>query len=200
VDFSTTFKQRRPALFFLLALFCLPLACERPPAARSAKDSKKEKQEPSLLFQGFSARASHDGELVWEAQADRARVDHTGQKAHGEVVTVVYFRHGRVVSHARADEADIDLRDYNIDADGAVEVHSSDGVVLRTPHLYWDNRLQKISSASPVKVIRGHTVLTGRGFVGDRDLDDVRILHDVQAEAVSVEDLREESKTWRSGP
>ena len=199
MDLSTSFKQRRPALFFLLAL-CLPLACGRAPAAHPAQAGKKGKPAPSLLFQGFSARASHDGEMVWEAQADRAHVDHSGQTAHGEVVTVVYFRHGRVVSHARADEADIDLRDYNIDADGAVEVHSSDGVVLRTPHLYWDNRLQKISSASPVKVIRGHTVLTGRGFVGDRDLDDVRILHDVQAEAVSVEDLREESKTWRSGP
>lgn len=199
MDFSTYFKQRRPALFFLLAL-CLPLACVRAPAAHPAPAAKKGKPAPSLLFQGFSARASHDGVLVWEAQADRARVDHTGQKAHGEVVTVVYFRHGRVVSHARADRADIDLKDYNIDADGAVEVHSSEGVVLQTPHLYWDNRLQKISSASPVKVIRGHTVLTGDGFVGDRDLDDVRILRNVQAEAVSVEDLREESKTWRSNP
>jgi len=102
------------------------------------------------------------------------------------------------VSRARADSAEIDLKDYNIHANGAVEVHSDNGVILRTPHLDWDNKRQRISSASPVTVVRGHTVLTGRGFVGDRDLGDVRILNDVQAEAASVDDLRKESKTWRN--
>jgi len=202
VDFSTEFKRGCPSLLraALACVLCLPLACGPAPAASQAPpahEPKKEQEKPSLLFQGFSARASHDGELVWEAQADRALVNHAGQHAHAEVVTMVYFKRGQVVSRARADQAEIDLKDYDIQADGAVEVHSSDGVILRTPHLDWDNRLQKISSDAPVEVLRGHTVLTGRGFVGDRDLRDVRILSDVQAEAVSVEDLREESKTWR---
>jgi LPS export ABC transporter protein LptC len=201
VDLSTFLKAGRPTLLpaALVCAFCLTLACGPAPTAQgpAAPASKKEQEKPSLLFQGFSARASHDGELVWEAQAERALVNHTGQHAHAEVVTMVYFRHGQVVSRARADRAEIDLKDYDIQAYGAVEVHSSEGAILRTPHLDWDNREQKISSDSPVEVLRGHTVLTGRGFVSDRDLRDVRILHDVQAEAVSVEDLREESKTWR---
>lgn len=185
----------RPSLLALLAL-CLPLAC-RPAPEGPRPVQPREKEKPSLLFQGFSARASHDGQLVWEAQAARARVNHAGLGAHAEVVTMVYFKRGRVVSRGRADRAEIDLKDYDIAADGAVEVRSSDGVILRTPHLDWDNRRQRISSASPVTLIRGHTVLTGVGFVGDRDLRDVRILRDVQAEAVSVEDLRKESKEWR---
>lgn len=156
----------------------------------------KEKEKPSLLFQGFSARASHDGALVWEAQAQRARVNHDGQRAYAEVVTVQYFKHGRIVSRAKADKAEIDLRDYGIQAQGSVEVRSNDGVILRTPRLDWDNRLQRISSSAPVTVLRGRTKLTGVGFVGDRDLRDVRILSNVRAEALSVRALRDESKTW----
>ena len=165
MDLSTFFRRGGSGLLqaSLVCAFCLPLACGPAPAAARppAQPAKKEQEKPSLLFQGFSARASHDGELVWEAQAERALVNHAGQKAHAEVVTMVYFRHGRVVSRARANQAEIDLRDYDIQADGAVEVHSSDGAILRTPHLDWDNRLQKISSDAPVEVLRGHTVLTG---------------------------------------
>jgi len=187
-----------PPRLALAAALCLCLSC-RPAsdAGRPAAPQSRDREKPSLLFQGFSARASHDGALVWEAQADRARVNREGQGAHAESVTVVYFSHGRVVSRARADSAEINLRSYDIDANGAVEVHSSDGVILRTPHLDWNNRQQRISSESRVQVVRGHTVLTGRGFVGDRDLRDVRILQDVQAEAASVDTLREESKTWQ---
>ncbi|MGH7443068.1 MAG: LPS export ABC transporter periplasmic protein LptC [bacterium] len=193
--------MKRSWLLFLAAVLCTVPSCRRAPApaagdvaVRAAAPLAKDK--PSLLFQGFSARASHDGVVVWEAHAARARVNHDGLKAHAEVVTVVYFRRGKVVSRARADRADIGLKDYDIAANGSVEVRSSDGVILRTTHLDWDNHAQRISSSAPVTVLRGRTKLTGVGFVADRDLRDVRILSNVKAEALSVRDLREDSKTW----
>jgi len=189
--------MRAPLAFLILSALCLGTACSPAPESQLPVRDAKEKEKPSLIFQGFAARASHAGELLWEAQADRARVNHQGQRAHAEAVTVVYYSHGRVVSRAKADRAEIDLKNYDIAADGSVEVRSSHGVILYTPHLDWDNRRQRISSGSKVRVVRGHMVVTGRGFEGDRDLHDVRILNDVQAEAASVEDLREEAKTWK---
>jgi LPS export ABC transporter protein LptC len=191
-------RTRLPLAVLLLGL--LALACGPDPSAKGSvapKDRKKDDEKPSLLFQGFSARASHNGDLVWVAEAERARINHQGRGAHAEVVTVVYYSRGKVVSRARADRAEIDLKDYNIEADGSVEVHANNGVLLRTPHLDWDNKQQRISSEAKVMVVRGHTVLTGKGFTGDRDLRDVRILHDVQAEALSVNTLREDSKSWQ---
>jgi LPS export ABC transporter protein LptC len=184
--------------FFAAALIALCQACEPapPPPAGAPAQPGKEKEKSSLIFRGFGARASRDGALMWEAHAERARVNRQGQGAHAEVVTLTYFRNSKVVSRARADRAEIDLKDYDIVADGAVEVRSSQGVILRTPHLNWDNKAQRISSESKVVVVRGHTQLSGRGFTGDRDLRDVRILSDVQAEAASVDALREDSKTW----
>jgi LPS export ABC transporter protein LptC len=188
--------KRRGFLALAPLLVCLCLSCTPPPPPPAPPAPGKDKEKSSLIFRGFSATASHDGVVLWEAHAERARVNRLGQGAHAEVVTLVYFKHSRVVSRARADRAEIDLKDYDIVADGSVEVRSSNGVVLRTPHLNWDNRAQRISSESKVMVLRGHTVLTGRGFTGDRDLRDVRILSDVQAEAASVGALREDSKTW----
>ena len=174
----------------LLGLAPVASRADRAPAKTPAADR------PRLMFQGFRARASHDGALVWEARADRARVEHDGLRARAENVTVVYYKRGKVVSRARADAADIGLKDYDIEAEGAVELRSSDGIVLRTPHLFWDNRAQRVHSDSPVTVLRGRTKLTGVGFVADRDLRDVRILRDVHAEALSVRALRQELKSW----
>jgi LPS export ABC transporter protein LptC len=188
------------ALFVVLALAgilaggCASQAAGPFAAAAAAAGGGKEK--PSLIFKGFSARASHSGEIVWEAQAAHAVVNHEGVQADAEDVTMLYYSRGRQVSHGRANHAVIDLRTYDLKADGAVEVRSSEGVILRTPHLDWDNRQQRISSSSRVEILKGRTRLTGRGFRGDRDLRDVRVLSEVQAEALSVEALREDSKSW----
>ncbi len=188
-------RSARRAAPAALAL-ALALAVPAPGAPASGARPAKGPEQPSLLFQGFSARASHNGVRLWEARAARARVDHDERHAHGETVTVRYYRRGRVVSRARADHAVIDLKDYDIDASGSVEVRSSEGVVLRTPRLFWDNRAQRISSSAPVTVIRGRMKLTGVGFVADRDLHNVRILSQVRAEALSVRALRKELKSW----
>lgn len=192
--------MRRLGLVLGLALLAALPACRRAPSAPaplSPADKEKEKEKASSLFQGFAVKASHRGELVWEAQAARAKVVQKGARALGEDVTMVYYAKGKVVSRARADRATIDLKEYGVEAEGAVEVRASNGIILQTTRLSWDNRQQRASSTARVRVIRGTTLLKGRGFSADRDLHDVRILDDVQAEALSVQQLRDESRSWR---
>jgi LPS export ABC transporter protein LptC len=179
-------------LALLLALLALAPACRKVPNGNGAGNGEK----PSFLFQGFAARASHAGALVWEARAVRARVYDKDQRAFGEDVTIVYYQNGKPVSTARAKTAKMDLKRYDLDAEGDVEVHGQNGVILTTQRLRWDNKAQRASSSARVRVVRGGAVLTGKGFTADRELHDVRILQDVQAEAVSVEQLRKEAGTW----
>lgn len=176
----------------LLLLLALSPACRRAPQGEAAAGNEK----PSLLFQGFGARASHQGELVWEARAVRARVFDAEQRAQAEEVEITYYVDGKAVSKARAKKARMDLGRYDVDAEGDVVLHGSNGVVLTTPRLKWDNRRQLATSSARVRVVRGGAVLTGRGFSADRALRDVRIFEDVQAEAVSVEQLRKEAVPW----
>ena len=177
-------------LFLLLCLACLP-ACEKMPVA-SAKAGGEE--EANLSFRGFKVRASHEGLLVWEAEAVSAKVFQEAHKADAQHVNMTYFQNGKAVSWAEADRADIDLKTYGVKARGDVKVRGRNGVVLTTTQLDWDNAAQIATSAAKVRVQRKGAVLTGWGFRADKALQDVRILRDVQAEAASVQDLRENSK------
>lgn len=185
--------KRHPLLLAVFAAAALLAGCRRAPTVDPAAGST---DKPSLIFQGFEARASHRGQLVWEAKAVRAKVYRQGQKAMAEDVTMDYFVKGKRVSTGHADRASMDLKAYDMEADGNVVVQGSNHVVLMTPHLTWDNKRQRASSNSSVRVLRGSTVLTGRGFSADRELHDVRIFQDVQAEASSVQELRKEAAGW----
>jgi LPS export ABC transporter protein LptC len=170
----------------LALVLCLG-ACERAPLASGAV---ADTDAASLSFNGFKVRASHEGQLVWEAEAVRAKVYQRANRAEAEQVTMTYFQNGRRVSQAQADKADMDLKTYGVKAHGNVRVKGTNGVLLITSQLDWDNVKQEATSQARVRVERKGTVLTGWGLRADRALKDVRILADVQAEAANVDALR----------
>jgi LPS export ABC transporter protein LptC len=180
--------MRALSSFFAVAALALLLsACEKMPVA--AKGGAEE-DTADLSFRGFKVRASHEGKMVWEAEADHAKVFQQTHRAEAVQVTLTYFQDGRQVSQAQADRADMDLKDYGVKARGNVRVKGSNGVLLLTEELDWDNVHQLATSNAKVRVERKGTVLTGWGMRADRGLQDVRILRDVQAEAKNVEELR----------
>ncbi len=175
-----------------LALLALVLglgACEKKPLAGGQASAPDDAA--NLTFQGFKVRASHEGQLVWEAEAERAKVFNQENRAEAAQVTLTYFQNGRQVSRAQADRADMDLKDYGVKARGNVRVKGRNGVLLTTSQLDWDNKLQIATSDVLVRVQRKGTVLSGWGMRADRALQDVRILHNVEAEASSVNELQD---------
>ncbi len=170
-----------------LALWALSLsACEAPlPQARSASD------EPSMVFEGFRARGTRQGEKQWEARAVRARIDQGRQKALAEQVSITYFQNGKAVSFAVAGQAEIDLSQYDLKASGGVRLRGLNGVVLISERLSWDNQSQMVSSDDKVSVLRGKSLLTGVGLRADRQLEKVEVLKDVQVSTASIEELRQ---------
>jgi LPS export ABC transporter protein LptC len=173
--------------FALTALLAL-CGCEEPVKAGAQPEGA---DAPSLVFEGFKARGTFKGVKQWEALATRAKVYQGSQNAKAEDVEITYFQGGRPVSHASAKRADIDLKDYDLMAEGEVLVHAQNGVLLSTDRLNWDNSRQEVRTRSRVKVWRGGSVLTGRGLVADRKLEKVEVQEDVKIEAASVEELRQ---------
>jgi LPS export ABC transporter protein LptC len=172
----------------LVLAFLLPLAaCEKLPQA----EAPSKEDSANLSFHGFKVRASHEGQMLWEAEAAYAKVYQQSHRAEAQQVTLTYFQNGRRVSQAWADRADMDLSDYDVKARGHVKVKGSNGVLLLTEQLDWDNTLQMATSPVKVRVERKGTVLTGWGMRADRALQDVRILREVEAEAQSVDELRQ---------
>jgi LPS export ABC transporter protein LptC len=147
-------------------------------------------EKPSLMFDGFKARGTLKGVKQWEAHAAHARVFQGSQLAQAMDVTIVYFQKGKAVSHATADNAEINLKSYDLEAQGHVVVHGQNGVVLQTERLSWNNADQEVRSSARVRVLKGGSVLTGRGLLADRRLEKVEVQEDVKVETASVEELR----------
>jgi len=173
----------------IIGLAALLGGCEEPIKAGKPGQGSPD-DAPSLAFEGFKARDSFKGVKQWEALATRARVYQGTQIAKADDVEITYFQSGKPVSHASARHADIDLKDYDLEAEGEVLVKAQNGVMLATERLSWDNGRQEVRTKARVKVWRGNSVLTGRGLVADRRLEKVEVQEDVKIEAASVEELR----------
>lgn len=184
--------MRAKRVLVLAVALAFLAGCRRAPQAPEDNGEKA----PSLIFQGFGLRASHRGQLVWQAQAARARVYDLEHRALAEDVTLTYFVDGKAVSKGKALRARLDLKGYDLQAEGDVQVRGANGVLLKTSRLDWDNKAQRASSSAPVRLLRGGAILTGVGFSADRELRDVRILSNVQAEAASIQELRREAAAW----
>jgi LPS export ABC transporter protein LptC len=167
-----------PSLIFLLALLG--------PSRQVLGAAEK----PSLVFDGFKARGTLKGVKQWEAEATHARIFHGSQLANVEDVTIIYFQKGRPVSRATAKDAQINLKTYDLEAEGDVVVHGQNGVILSTERLSWDNVRERVHTLERVRVVRGNSVLTGRGLVADRRLENVKVLEDVKVESANVRELR----------
>jgi LPS export ABC transporter protein LptC len=190
--------SRRPA-FSELAVVIVSLAaglaaagCEK----KSEPAAPEAGPKPSLTFDGFRARGSSQGVILWEAEAQSAAVYHAKNLAQASRVNISYFQKGRVVSRLKADEADLDIVDHHIAARGNVVLKALNGVVLYTDRLNWNNITQRVTTPSFVKVIRKSTVLTGRGLKADRTLENVEVKENVEIRAKSLADIRQLEKDF----
>jgi len=182
--------MRSLILPFILACLLGLAGCEKPPVA----PAQTGEEQPPLTFTGFTARGTHGATLDWEANADTAQVYSKRQLARVQSVRIRYFQKGKLVSVAKADTADLGTETHDILASGEVELRAQNGVTLYCDRLKWDHKRQRVSSDGAVRVVRKGSVLTGRGFSADRDLEDVVVREDVRIEASSITDAREQAK------
>lgn len=82
---------------------------------------------------------------------------------------------GKHSSVLTSESGKADERTYNLEAIGNVVVTSDSGVVVRTQHMYWDNKQQKIYSDDFVRITSPKEVLQGTGFESDQNLHNYRI-------------------------
>ncbi len=175
---SRPFHARLPRLGRLAACLLLAVlpACEKLPSLPASSGPEK----PSLVFDGFTAEGTRLGVKLWEAKAATAQVYNDKKMAKVQDVSIRYFQDGRVVSRARADDADINTQTNDILASGHVVLQARNGAVLYTSRLRWDQKRQRVSTDEYVKVVKGDSILTGKGLVADRQLENVVVKEDVR--------------------
>ena len=172
------------ASFSLAAVACLATTgCgpeEKRPEISDAGDL------PDQEVMEFSLTETVGGSKSWTLFADRAEVfqDKGYTKVHG-VKVLFYGPDGEVSSVLTSKRGRVDEDSRDLQAFGQVVVETSEGVLLETESLKWDNKQERIWSTEFVTLTRKREVLTGYGFDSDPELKHVEVHHDVK---ISVRD------------
>lgn len=142
-----------------------------------------EQRLPDQVISNFSLdETAGRGQKEWTFEAHKAFVYEKRNVLEAELVKVTFFdERGGVRSVITAREGKIDSSSRDMEAKGEVVVTGSDGVVLKTESLTWQNKARRIVSEDSVTVIRRGDVLTGWGFRGDPDLGQFEILRGMRA-------------------
>ncbi len=137
---------------------------------------------PDQEINGFTLTQTNDGRSVWSLTAELALVFEEADRIETTRPQVEFFDdEGESRSVLTAKNGLLKRRTNDMEVSGSVVVTSSDGTVLRTEHLTWDERRGKISTEMPVRVTRDGDVMTGTGAEADPDLGNLRILADFRA-------------------
>ena len=177
---------------FVLTAYCLVLTavigCAKsgPPAgaSKSAVSSSEPDQEMgSFTMVGYAP----DGAKRWELQG-------TGAQSDGTIVTInrpdaIGYQVGQDrdpetgesrTAYLTANFAQVYQADHRIRMEQDVTIHTSDGLWLSSPMLYWLPDLEALSTDQPARLETDHMLLRGRGATGHTRLNIVVFSRDVE--------------------
>ncbi len=170
----------RTFLPFLAALalgVCLA-GCEGDPAGEEGQHG----QLPDHEIDGFSLTQTRGGEKQWTLSAARALIYEAADRVEMTDVRIDYFDdEGAVESTMTAREGLLMRRTNNMEARRDVAVFASDGTILTTDLLTWNEQTGKIETDLPVRVTKGKDVFTGTGVTADPDLKNIKVKSNFKA-------------------
>lgn len=122
----------------------------------------------------FHLVETKDGKTLWEVWGDRGEIFEKDQLAtvvrvSNPVTVVLHSDQGKLT--ARSSSAKVDLRTKDIRLEGGVTATSEHGNSLRTETLNWSAKDRRVSTRSPVTLVRGGLTSWGVGMEADTDLE-----------------------------
>jgi LPS export ABC transporter protein LptC len=141
---------------------------------------------PNFVMEGFKLRSSDKGDVKWALDAKSAQVFELKKKSYAQNFTMRTFEKGGETSVLTGDRAVIDMNTNFLEATGNVRLTSSNGMVLITDKLNWDDQKKTAYGDGPVTVIKSDSVLKGIGFESDIYMRNLKIIKQVRLKAKNV--------------
>lgn len=128
------------------------------------------------LLENFSMAESAAGARQWTLDSALGRLDEKRGVIAFEAPRIKFFDKGRVSSEISALKGTLQMEQKAAELSDEVEVHAlRDGMKLRTTRLYYNSARGKIWTEEPVTILKGRTVIKGRGFTANPDLSEIEI-------------------------
>ncbi len=175
--FGSKIVQRIQKIGSIAALFMgaamLFLACENNDLAE-IKALSAPGELPIMEAENFETTLTDSGQVRFTLKTPKLlRFENEG-KSYTEfpvgMEIVKYDADHNIVSSISADYAKEFLKEEKWEAKNNVVVTNADGDSLKTEHLIWDEKKQKIYTEEFVKIISENKIITGVGLVSDQDM------------------------------
>ncbi len=182
-------KKKGLLLLAVWLLIVLPGCTPEPPTVRLAPITGSD-EDPTILFEGFKMVSSKGTQQRWIFRARAAQIYEKINLAKAQDIEMIYLKAGKVQSTLTAKKGLLNTKTNHMQAVDQVKMVSSDGVVLTTEKLDWDQSKDRIYTDQPVRVERQDSVLTGIGLEADSELKHLEILAKVHIKLKSLKGLK----------
>lgn len=119
---------------------------------------------------------SASGSQRWALDSALGRLDEKKGVIAFEAPRIKFFDKGRVSSEISALRGTLQMKEKAAELTDEVVVNARrDGMKLKTTKLYYSSARGKIWTEEAVTILKGRTVITGRGFTANPDLSEIEI-------------------------
>lgn len=150
-----------------------------PAALAACSGGKSSGAAPGVsLLENFSMAESAGNSRRWTLDSALGRLDEKKGTIAFDGPRIKFFDKGRVSSEISARGGTLEMRRKEAELTDDVQVTARrDGMTLKTTKLYYSSARGKIWTEEPVTILKGRTVIKGRGFTANPDLSEIEIQH-----------------------
>jgi LPS export ABC transporter protein LptC len=138
---------------------------------------------PNFVMEGFKMKSTDKGKVKWEITARAAQIFELKKKAYAQSVIMVHHDETDKKTILYGDRAEINTDTNFMVITGNVKAVSSEGAIIQTQKLFWDDKLKKMYTDDEVTITRQGSVLRGIGFESDAGFKNVEIKRRVRLKA-----------------
>lgn len=149
---------------------------------------------PDQWLESFIITETSDGIPVWVLNSEKAQIYNKKNKATLDNISIQFMdlppalkQHPpkslqaakkalTQVARLTAPSGEVTLEEHDLSAWGGVVVQAEDGTTLYTERLVFRTKIQKITTESPIKIVKRDSILIGEGLEATPDLSTVKIL------------------------
>ena len=176
--------------FLILFIFCFSLFLT---SCSKSISPESQVEYPDQWIEDFTITETSHGIPLWILNSDIAKVFNSKNKISLEEVRIQFMetdlentrtaqtslqkikKEQQQRAYLTAPKGKVQIGNKNLHTWGGVEIHTNDGGILYTEELTYSNKKKKLLTNSPVRIVRGDSVVLGQGLEASPDLSVMKI-------------------------
>jgi LPS export ABC transporter protein LptC len=162
------------------------MGCEYKKVQPKLPATEKVEDIPNYIIQGFNLTTTEEGIKKTELKAASAQVFEMKKIILAQNLEAKNYEKDGGVTVLKADNAVINTENNSFKASGNVKIIASNGTIITTDSIFWDDVQKKVIGEGAVSIIKDKNIISGIGFQSDVDLRDIKITKKVKLKAKDI--------------